>query len=392
ALEEGRLCRTTGSTMMNQHSSRSHAVFSIMLDQRLPLQAEDATPSNVTPLSSSGEASSDAAGAGAPSPPRAQAMEHRVSKFHILDLAGSERAKRTQATGKRLQEGININLGLLALGNVISALGDEDKRRRGAHVPYRDSKLTRILQDSLGGNSKTLMIACVSPAEANFEESLNTLRYAARARNIKNKPIINRDANANQVAQLKAEIEALRAQLCLPNAGGQGGMSSPSAFLGAGISVQALLDATGATDVTELVEKLTTMRSAVDEVDSLRARAQLCEDEVLRLTEALRKARADADEQATGRIQVELQLAVLEERIVKAGLVQALEAASSSDSDAGAAGASSEAPVLGRVQRDMVMGTERLLRRIADLEAQLAERVNCARCTTALSIDSDTFV
>lgn len=93
--------------------------------------------------------------------------------------------------------GISINKGLLSLGNVISALTEEGKK---GHVPYRDSKLTRILQDSLGGNSRTSMIACVSPAEINFEETLNTLKYASRARNIKNKPIVNRDPNSAQIA------------------------------------------------------------------------------------------------------------------------------------------------------------------------------------------------
>lgn len=121
-----------------------------------------------------------------------------VAKFHFVDLAGSERAKRTGATGATLKEGISINKGLLALGNVISALTDDAKKN--AHVPYRDSKLTRILQDSLGGNSRTSMIACVSPAEVNFEETLNTLKYASRARNIKNKPIVNRDPNSAQIA------------------------------------------------------------------------------------------------------------------------------------------------------------------------------------------------
>ena len=117
-----------------------------------------------------------------------------VAKFHFVDLAGSERAKRTGATGNTLKEGISINKGLLALGNVISALTEEGKKNN--HVPYRDSKLTRILQDSLGGNSRTSMIACVSPAEINCEETLNTLKYASRARNIKNKPIVNRDPNS----------------------------------------------------------------------------------------------------------------------------------------------------------------------------------------------------
>jgi hypothetical protein len=147
ALEEGSACRATASTEMNAHSSRSHAVFTIVLDQQIPYSTE-AGPADGAAAGADAAGGLAASAAAAPS----DAVEHRVSKFHLLDLAGSERAKRTQATGKRLQEGININLGLLALGNVISALGDEEKRRRGAHVPYRDSKLTRLLQDSLGGN------------------------------------------------------------------------------------------------------------------------------------------------------------------------------------------------------------------------------------------------
>ena len=123
-----------------------------------------------------------------------------VAKFHFVDLAGSERVKRTGATGNTLKEGISINKGLLSLGNVIAALTEEGKKN---HVPYRDSKLTRILQDSLGGNSRTSMIACVSPAEFNFEETFNTLKYASRARNIKNAPKVNRDPNSAQIAQLR---------------------------------------------------------------------------------------------------------------------------------------------------------------------------------------------
>ncbi|CAN8255315.1 unnamed protein product, partial [Cochlearia groenlandica] len=112
------------------------------------------------------------------------------AKLHLVDLAGSEWAKRTGEDGMRFKEGIHINQGLLALGNVISALGDDKKRREGGHVPYRNSKFTRLLQDSLGGNSKTVMIACVSPANTNLEESLNTLKYANRARNIQNKAVV----------------------------------------------------------------------------------------------------------------------------------------------------------------------------------------------------------
>jgi len=126
--------------------------------------------------------------------------------LRLIDLAGSERLKRTKAEGQRKEEGVQINLGLLALGNVISALSDGS-----GHISYRDSKLTRILKDSLGGNSHTLMIACVSPADTNYEESLNTLRYADRARKIKNKPIQNRDPVQAELIELRKQLQMLRA-------------------------------------------------------------------------------------------------------------------------------------------------------------------------------------
>lgn len=140
-----------------------------------------------------------------------------VSKFHFVDLAGSERLKKTNAEGDRKKEGISINQGLLALGNVISALGDES--RKTGHVPYRDSKLTRMLQDSLGGNSKTLMLACVSPSDANYSETLSTLHYANRAKNIKNKVSINEDfssaANNAEIRSLRALVLQLRTELAM---------------------------------------------------------------------------------------------------------------------------------------------------------------------------------
>ncbi|KAK7915847.1 hypothetical protein WMY93_011608 [Mugilogobius chulae] len=168
-LEQGNSARTVGSTAMNAASSRSHAIFTITLEQRRGTDKSDSV----------------------------------VSKLHLVDLAGSERQKKTKAEGDRLKEGISINKGLLSLGNVISALGDENKK--STFVPYRDSKLTRLLQDSLGGNSHTLMIACVSPADSNMEETINTLRYADRARKIKNKPIINIDPRAAELNQLKKQ-------------------------------------------------------------------------------------------------------------------------------------------------------------------------------------------
>ena len=171
-LKEGNTNRTTGATNMNATSSRSHAVFTIRIEQQSTTDPEDT----------------------------------KCSSLHLIDLAGSERLKRTGAEGKRKEEGVQINLGLLALGNVISALSDGLQ-----HVPYRDSKLTRILKDSLGGNSHTLMIACVSPADTNFEESINSLRYADRARKIKNKPIVNRDPIQAELIQLRKELQILRA-------------------------------------------------------------------------------------------------------------------------------------------------------------------------------------
>uniref|UniRef100_A0A670ZVC7 Kinesin motor domain-containing protein n=1 Tax=Pseudonaja textilis TaxID=8673 RepID=A0A670ZVC7_PSETE len=143
--------------------------------------------------------------------------ETRTAKFHFVDLAGSERLKRTGATGERAKEGISINCGLLALGNVISALGDQSKK--ALHVPYRDSKLTRLLQDSLGGNSQTVMIACVSPSDRDFMETLNTLKYANRARNIKNKVVVNQDKTSQQISALRAEIARLQMELMEYKAG-----------------------------------------------------------------------------------------------------------------------------------------------------------------------------
>lgn len=192
-LEQGSLSRATGSTNMNNQSSRSHAIFTITLEQMRKIHS--ASSVDDTPDEDMGE-------------------EYFCAKLHLVDLAGSERAKRTGSDGLRLKEGIHINRGLLALGNVISALGDEKKRKEGAHVPYRDSKLTRLLQDSLGGNSRTVMIACISPADINAEESLNTLKYANRARNIENKPVVNRDVISNEMQRMRQQLSFLQAELC----------------------------------------------------------------------------------------------------------------------------------------------------------------------------------
>uniref|UniRef100_A0A9J8BXS5 Kinesin family member 21A n=1 Tax=Cyprinus carpio carpio TaxID=630221 RepID=A0A9J8BXS5_CYPCA len=200
-LKLGALSRTTASTQMNVQSSRSHAIFTIHICQvRVCAPAED-------PPEQDGETDNRLANSSS----EVEEFETLTAKFHFVDLAGSERLKRTGATGDRAKEGISINCGLLALGNVISALGDRSKR--STHVPYRDSKLTRLLQDSLGGNSRTVMIACTSPSDQDFMETLNTLKYANRARNIKNKVVVNQDKASQQISALRTEIARLQVEL-----------------------------------------------------------------------------------------------------------------------------------------------------------------------------------
>ncbi|XP_018614124.1 kinesin-like protein KIF21B isoform X2 [Scleropages formosus] len=206
-LKLGALSRTTASTQMNAQSSRSHAIFTIHLCQMRVCRQPQLT---------NGDVSEDMADV-SDRPISQPEYETLTAKFHFVDLAGSERLKRTGATGERAREGISINCGLLALGNVISALGDQSKK--SSHVPYRDSKLTRLLQDSLGGNSRTLMIACVSPSDRDFMETLNTLKYANRARNIKNKVVVNQDKTSQQISALRAEIARLQMELMEYKAG-----------------------------------------------------------------------------------------------------------------------------------------------------------------------------
>ena len=185
-LEMGNAARHTGTTQMNEHSSRSHAIFTISLCQvdKNRKTAEDGSW---------------------------HSHRHIVSKFHFVDLAGSERVTKTGNTGERFKESIQINSGLLALGNVISALGDP--RKKSSHIPYRDAKITRLLKDSLGGSAKTVMITCVSPSSSDFDESLNSLKYANRARNIRNKPTLNFSPESDRMDEMEFEIKLLREAL-----------------------------------------------------------------------------------------------------------------------------------------------------------------------------------
>ncbi|CAO0803432.1 unnamed protein product [Mucor circinelloides] len=262
-LTKGSLCRTTGSTDMNSVSSRSHAIFSVILKQKIPASDDD-NESNQDQQQQKQD----------------QADNTIVSKFHFVDLAGSERLKRTKAEGNRAREGISINSGLLALGNVISALGDES--RKSVHIPYRDSKLTRLLQDSLGGNSQTLMMACVSPSDSNFLETLSTLKYANRARNIKNKVTINQEFAGSsvevnqlrsQVARLKLELNALRGANS-NNAGGGGAMKSTTTYSSSDMMINNMVNGSSTAAAKVLKE----------EIDRLKARVRQMSDDICRIT------------------------------------------------------------------------------------------------------------
>ncbi|KAG1778505.1 kinesin-domain-containing protein [Suillus placidus] len=263
-IRQGTAIRRTNETDMNAQSSRSHAIFSLTLTQK-KYTGSGVPPRSSSPLPPGGRSPSRLARPGSlytsgsspnarvssptmgrPSTPSFQVAMGRggglrpasslglrppdsrqdddesgewttiVSKFHFVDLAGSERLKRTSAAGERIKEGISINSGLLALGNVISALGDPSraKSHTNSHVPYRDSKLTRLLQDSLGGNAHTLMIACVSPTEWNVGETVNTLKYANRARNIKNRAVVNeREDGWDDIEWLQGTVMRLRKEV-----------------------------------------------------------------------------------------------------------------------------------------------------------------------------------
>ena len=183
--------RSVGATLMNVDSSRSHSIFTITLEMM------GQGPNGEECLKS--------------------------GKLNLVDLAGSERQSKTGSTGDRLKEATKINLSLSALGNVISALVDG----KSTHIPYRDSKLTRLLQSSLGGNTKTLMVACISPADNNYDETLSTLRYANRAKNIKNKPRVNEDPKDALLREYQEEIKKLKMMLLGQVPGGVPGECAP---------------------------------------------------------------------------------------------------------------------------------------------------------------------
>ncbi|XP_065186816.1 kinesin-like protein KIF13B isoform X2 [Sycon ciliatum] len=210
-MDDGNKARTVASTNMNEQSSRSHAVFNLLMTQTY-------------------------------FDPATQAGNEKVSKLSLVDLAGSERAGKTGAEGDRLKEGSNINKSLTTLGLVISNLADNaGGKRKTAFIPYRDSVLTWLLKDNLGGNSKTVMVATISPALDNYEETLSTLRYADRAKRIVNNAVVNEDANSKVIRELREEVERLRSMI------GGGGLPGDAALGLTGAS---------ASEISELQDKL----------------------------------------------------------------------------------------------------------------------------------------
>lgn len=258
-MQTGKKNRAVGATLMNQTSSRSHSIFTIVVESLTPGDGAEA--------------------------------EHVcVGKLNLVDLAGSERQSKTGATGDRLQEANKINLSLSALGNVISALVDA----KAKHIPYRDSKLTRLLQDSLGGNTKTVMIANCGPADYNYDETLTTLRYASRAKHIKNKPKINEDPKDAMIREFQGEIEALMAKLKAL----EQEQSSNSSAMNNSLSTmeqqqqQAEQQAQQVVEqeiieVEKVVEKIVIEKGvSVQEAQEIAARAQREKEEVLKQTQA----------------------------------------------------------------------------------------------------------
>ncbi|XP_051844548.1 kinesin-like protein KIF1B isoform X4 [Antechinus flavipes] len=270
-MDAGNKARTVAATNMNETSSRSHAVFTIVFTQK--------KHDSETDLST-----------------------EKVSKISLVDLAGSERADSTGAKGTRLKEGANINKSLTTLGKVISALAEVDnctskskKKKKTDFIPYRDSVLTWLLRENLGGNSRTAMVAALSPADINYDETLSTLRYADRAKQIKCNAVINEDPNAKLVRELKEEVTRLKDLL---RAQGLGDIIDTSmGSLTTSPSSCSLSSQVGLTSVTSIQERIMSTPGGEEAIERLKESekiiAELNEtwEEKLRKTEAIRMER-----------------------------------------------------------------------------------------------------
>ncbi|XP_073513374.1 kinesin-like protein KIF1B isoform X19 [Phyllobates terribilis] len=264
-MDAGNKARTVAATNMNETSSRSHAVFTIVFTQRrLDIETNLST--------------------------------EKVSKISLVDLAGSERADSTGAKGTRLKEGANINKSLTTLGKVISALAEVSKKKKKSDfIPYRDSVLTWLLRENLGGNSRTAMVAALSPADINYDETLSTLRYADRAKQIKCNAIINEDPNAKLVRELKDEVSRLKELL---RAQGLGDIIDTSmSSLASSPSSCSLSSQVGLSMVTSIQERIMSTPGGEEAIERLKESekiiAELNEtwEEKLRKTEAIRMER-----------------------------------------------------------------------------------------------------
>lgn len=247
----GRLSRKTGETKMNPGSSRSHSIFQIIVESSEEIDGE---------------------------------VKYKMGKLNLVDLAGSERQDKTGATGERLKEATKINLSLSILGNVISALVSG---KGNGFVPYRESKLTMLLSDSLGGNTKTVMIANIGPADYNYDESINTLWYAARAKKIQNKPKINEDPKDALLRSYQEEIENMKKQLSLL---GKGGIPMKQITNSEGKIVQ-VEDTSAVKKMEEQLEqeKENFRKQKEDEINKINQQKNLAEEEKKRLIEKIEK-------------------------------------------------------------------------------------------------------
>lgn len=283
-MQAGKKNRSVGATLMNAGSSRSHAIFTIIVECA---EADE------------------------------QRGEHiHVGKLNLVDLAGSERQAKTGATGDRLKEATKINLSLSALGNVISALVDG----KSQHIPYRDSKLTRLLQDSLGGNTKTVMCANCGPAGYNFDETISTLRYANRAKNIKNKPKINEDPKDAMLREFQNEIKRLKEQLASQGVDGENVsravLVTEERVVEKIVEVERIVEVQGVATAEELAEL---KAAAIKETEQMRRRAEAEMKEVLdsqtRTTREQEKLRQKLEEETGRAAHSEKQRLALEKRL-----------------------------------------------------------------------------
>lgn len=279
--------RSVGATNMNAESSRSHAIFTITIER------SEKGPDGQQHL--------------------------RMGKLHMVDLAGSERQAKTGATGDRLKEANKINLSLSTLGNVISALVDG----KSTHIPYRNSKLTRLLQDSLGGNSKTVMIANMGPAAYNMDETISTLRYANRAKNIKNKAKINEDPKDALLREFQTEIEKLKKQLA-DGGGGVDGSGDESE------EEEEYTDENGEKQIRKVKKKSskclspTTIKRIKDQINSerkaLMEKKNLAEDEKNKVEEELEKREKELTKAQDDQRKLQEKLKAVESKLIVGGV------------------------------------------------------------------------